>query len=82
MAIRYTEWPLYIPNDRRQYQLFSFQGPPKFTQIRTFGSKTYHLAILVVTFLDHSKDLFSTLFRQNIDDMFAGKKLHGLLKTG
>jgi hypothetical protein len=32
----------------RIYQLFSFQGLPKFTKIWIFGLKTNHLATLVV----------------------------------
>jgi hypothetical protein len=47
MAIKYTKWPEYIPNVHRIYQAFLFKGPPKFTQIRIFGLKIYHLATLV-----------------------------------
>jgi hypothetical protein len=36
-----------LPNGHRKSQLFSFQGPPKFTQICSFGLKTYHLAALL-----------------------------------
>jgi hypothetical protein len=46
MPIKYTKWPYYIPNDHRTNQRFSFQGPPKYTQICIFGLKTNHLATL------------------------------------
>jgi hypothetical protein len=32
---------IYIPNDYRIYQLFSFQGPPKFTKVGFFGLNIY-----------------------------------------
>jgi hypothetical protein len=47
MAIKYSEWPQYIPNGPRNTNLFSFQGPPKITQIWIFGLKTYPLATLL-----------------------------------
>jgi hypothetical protein len=37
MAIKYTNWPYYIPNGLIIHQPFPFRGPPKFTQIETFG---------------------------------------------
>jgi hypothetical protein len=49
MAIKYTKWPQYIPNGHRIYQLFKFQGPPKFAQIWILGLKIYHLATLVMS---------------------------------
>jgi hypothetical protein len=36
----------YIQNGQRIYKLFSWHGPPKFTQIWIFGLKTCHLATL------------------------------------
>jgi hypothetical protein len=47
MDIRYTKWLLNIPNGHKIYQHFTFQGPPKFTQIGIFGLKRNHLATLV-----------------------------------
>jgi hypothetical protein len=44
MGIKYNKWPYFIVNGHGLYQLFSFQGPPKFAQIWIFGLKTYHLA--------------------------------------
>jgi hypothetical protein len=35
-----------IPNGHKIYQHFSFQDPPKITQIGIFGLKIYHLATL------------------------------------
>jgi hypothetical protein len=49
VAIKYTQRLYYIPNGHRIYQLFPFQGPPKFTQIGIFGLKTNHLATLLGT---------------------------------
>jgi hypothetical protein len=38
LAVKYSKWPWNI------VPTFSFQGPPKFTQVWIFGLKTYHLA--------------------------------------
>jgi hypothetical protein len=46
MSTRYTKWLSNIPNGHLMYQHFTFQGPPKYTQIWIFGWKTYHLATL------------------------------------
>jgi hypothetical protein len=51
MVLKYTKWLWYFPIGHRIYQLFSFKGPPKFTQIWIFGSKTNHLANLSPTYL-------------------------------
>jgi hypothetical protein len=46
-AIQYIYWPKYIPKGLRIFQPYSFQDPPKFTQIRVLGLKIYyHLATL------------------------------------
>jgi hypothetical protein len=45
-AIKCPKWPKYIPNCQRIFQPFPFRGPPKFTQIGSFGLKMYHLATL------------------------------------
>jgi hypothetical protein len=45
-AINYTKWPNNIPNGHKIYKHFSFQVPPKFTQILIFGLKTNDLANL------------------------------------
>jgi hypothetical protein len=41
MAGIYSKWPYNIPT-------FPVPDPPKFTQIRIFGSKIYHMATLIV----------------------------------
>jgi hypothetical protein len=46
MAIKYFQLPQNRPNVYKIYQDFSFQDPPKFTQIGIFGLKTNHLATL------------------------------------
>jgi hypothetical protein len=54
MGINYTKRPYVIPNDhklqipngRKIYQHFPFQGSPKYTQIGIFGLKLNHLATL------------------------------------
>jgi uncharacterized protein YpbB len=46
-TIMYTKWLLNIPNGHKIYLHFPFQGPPKLTQIGTFGLKINHLATLV-----------------------------------
>jgi hypothetical protein len=38
---------IYIPNEHKMYQHFPFQGPLKFTQIRFFDFKIYHLETLL-----------------------------------
>jgi hypothetical protein len=38
-----------FPNYHKMYQRFRFQGPPKFTQMKIFGIKICHLAILIWT---------------------------------
>jgi hypothetical protein len=48
-------------NGQRKYQLFAFQGPPKFTQIWTFGLKAHHLATLLRSL---SSDLFIVSMRK------------------
>jgi hypothetical protein len=40
MAVKSTKWPLIYPH-------FPFLGPPRYTQIGTFGMKIYHLATLI-----------------------------------
>jgi hypothetical protein len=45
-AIRYTKLLSNIPNGHKIYHHFTFQGPPKNTQIGIFGSKRNHLATL------------------------------------
>jgi hypothetical protein len=55
MTTNNTKRPWIIPNRRKifemvlckMYQLFPFQGRPKFTQIAIFGKKINHLATLV-----------------------------------
>jgi hypothetical protein len=47
MDIRYTKWLINIPNGHAIYQYFTFQGPPKLTQIGSFGLKRNHLTTLV-----------------------------------
>jgi hypothetical protein len=47
MDIIYTKRLLNIPNGHKINQLFTFQGPPKFTQIGIFGLKRNHLATLL-----------------------------------
>jgi hypothetical protein len=49
MDITYLQWPQNRPNGHKIYQDFPLQGPPKFTQIGIFGSKTNHLATLIRT---------------------------------
>jgi hypothetical protein len=57
MTTSHTKRPYIIPNGRKIFQMvikylhqhFPFQGPPKFTQIWIFGSKTNHLATLRCT---------------------------------
>jgi hypothetical protein len=54
MAIKHTKWPYtYIRNVHKIYQLFPFQGPPKFTQIVIFGMKIYYLATLYLYLPDY-----------------------------
>jgi hypothetical protein len=45
-AIYYTKWSEMIPNCRKIYQYFPFQGPPN-PNTRIFGLKTNNLATLV-----------------------------------
>jgi hypothetical protein len=47
MAIKYTKWTQYIPNGHGLFLHFLFQCLPKFTQIRIFGLKIYHLETLI-----------------------------------
>jgi hypothetical protein len=46
-AIYYTKWSNIIPNGRKIYQHFPFQGPPEYTQSGNFGLKINHLATLM-----------------------------------
>jgi hypothetical protein len=46
VAIKYTKRPYYISNGHKIYQIFSFQGYLKYTQIGSFGIKICHLANL------------------------------------
>jgi hypothetical protein len=45
-ALKYTKWPENGSNGHKTYQHHPLLGPPKFTQIRIFGLKIYHLATL------------------------------------
>jgi hypothetical protein len=56
-AIRNTKWLSNIPNGHRIYQHFTFQGPPKYTQIAIFGLKRNHLATLNLGTLTKKPDL-------------------------
>jgi hypothetical protein len=47
MGIKMTNLLKNISNNHKIYVQFPFLGHPKFTQIRIFGLKIYHLAILV-----------------------------------
>jgi hypothetical protein len=47
MAVKHTKTPRYRPTGHKMYQHLPVQDPPKFTQIRIFGLKIYHLATLV-----------------------------------
>jgi hypothetical protein len=48
MAVKYSKWPLTIAT-------FSIKGSPKYTQIRIFGLKIYHLATLIETNISFRK---------------------------
>jgi hypothetical protein len=56
IAIQYNKWLQYIPNFRKIFQHFPFQGPPKHTQIGIFGLKMYTLATLAWLFFKLSVD--------------------------
>jgi hypothetical protein len=43
---KYTKWSQKRPNGHKIYQHLSLKDPPKFTQIRIFGLKIFHLATL------------------------------------
>jgi hypothetical protein len=46
MVIKYSQCPKNIPDAHEIYQHFTFQGPPKVTQIGIFVLKINHLATL------------------------------------
>jgi hypothetical protein len=46
MTTTFTKRPQNTPNSRKIYQHFPYKGPPKYTQIGIFGTKTNHLATM------------------------------------
>jgi hypothetical protein len=77
MAQKNTQWFYNIPNGCEMHQHFSFQGPPKYTQIVIFGMQTCHLATLLQILFSGFMKLFWLFFREVSSAQVSPPKVSG-----
>jgi hypothetical protein len=70
-ALKYTIWPWSRQDGPKNTQHLPLQDLPKFTQIRIFGLKIYHLATLVETFSPPPPRRHRSRAENNVTDCFS-----------